>query len=114
MSGDGGHGKVFAHGVHRCIDGEDGAAVAGIVGEGGIVVSAGLHGIVPEPELPLFVVLRAAAVIEDAFHRGPDGADPFVVVQIFGSDDGACARNGFIANFPNKGRGPLGVMQPAT
>ena len=79
-----------------------------IIGEGGVVVSAGLHGIVPEPELPLFVVLRSAAVVEDALHCRPDRADPFVVVEIFSGDDGALCEKRFHCEFAEQGAWAFG------
>ena len=77
-----GHGEVFTHSEDRCIDGKDCAAVAGVVGEGGIVVGTGLHGVVPEPETPPRIELGALAIRKDALHSWPDGAEPGVVVQV--------------------------------
>jgi len=62
MPGKCSHGEVLAHREDGCIYGEDGAAVAGGVGEGGVVVGTGLHGVVPEPEAPAGIELGASAI----------------------------------------------------
>ena len=98
-----GHGLILAHRPDGRVHCEDCAAVVFIVGEGGIVVGAGLHGVVPEPEPPLGVELGATAVIDDAFHRGPDGAKPLVVIEISRCDDRALCKEWLHCEFAEEG-----------
>ena len=81
MLGKHSHCEVFAHRVDRSVDSKNGARVFRIIAERGIVVRARLHRVVPEPQSPLGIKLRAFPVFQNALHRRPHRTHPLIIVQ---------------------------------